>query len=256
LPSSRGADARVELIPRLVDDLVAARVDVIVTTGYPAAAACRQLSVPGAGDPVRAGLDESLSRPGGNMTGISDVAAEPAPRRLALLKEAAPGLRKVAMLWNAADLGMELRYRAAADAARALGVVVQPLGVREPEDFTDAFSAMDRDMPDGIVVVTDGLIGLNRRRVFAYAARHRLPAIYEYAWLVRDGGLMSYGPDNDESMDRVAGLVVRILGGARPADLPFERPARFELSINTAAARTIGLSFPQTLLTVADEVIE
>ncbi len=99
------------------------------------------------------------------------------------------------------------------------------------------------------MVVADGLTALERRRLFAYAAERRLPAIYEFAWLVRDGDLMSYGPDNDESLDRVAALVVRILGGARPAELPFERPTRFELGINLTAARTIGLGFPQTLLT-------
>jgi putative ABC transport system substrate-binding protein len=256
----RAAESHADRLPRLVEELIAARVEVIVTTGYPAALACRQLPVPvvvfGVGDPVLTGLVESLARPGGNLTGISDVAAELAPRRLALLKEAAPGMRRVAMLWNAADLGMELRYRATAASAQTLGIVVQPLGVREPEDFAEAFAAMTREAPDGIVVVSDGLTGLNRRRIFEFAAARRLPVIYEYAWLVRDGGLMSYGPDNDESLDRVAALVVRILGGAHPADLPFERPTRFQLAVNLAAARAISLTLPPTLLALADEVIE
>ena len=156
-----------------------------------------------AGDPVGTGLVDSLARPGGNLTGISDVSAEVTPKRLELLKQFAPSLRRVAMLWNADDLGMTLRYRASEAGAQALGVSVQPLGVREPDDFDQAFGAMNCDMPDAILMVADPLTILNRKRVFEFAAAHRLPAIYEFDFLVRDGGLMSYGPDRDESFDRV-----------------------------------------------------
>jgi putative ABC transport system substrate-binding protein len=258
----RESEGHAERNPGLVEELIAARVEVLVTVGYPAALACRRSPVPipdvaaFAGDPVRTGLAESLARPGGNITGISDVAAELAPRRLALLKEAAPGLHRVAMLWNAADLAMVLRYQATAEAAQTLGIAVQPLGVREPEDFVAAFAAMTREPPEGIVVVSDSLTILNRRRIFEFASARQLPVIYEEALLVRDGGLMSYGPDNNESFDRVAALAVQILGGMSPANLPFERPTRFQLVVNVSAARAIGLTIPPTLLALADEVIE
>jgi putative ABC transport system substrate-binding protein len=258
----RASEGHADRLPRLVEELIAAGVEVIVAIGYGAALACRQSPVPvpavvaAAGDPVLTGLVESLARPGRNLTGISDVAAELAPRRMALLKEAVPGLRRIAMLWNLGDLGMEHRYRASAASAQTLGVAVQSFGVRGPEDYAEAFAAMTREAPDGMLVVTDGLASVNRLRIFEFAAARRLPAIYEAAFMVRDGGLMSYGPDNNESSDRVAALVVQILRGMRPADLPFERPTRFQLTINVAAARTIGLTVPPSLLALADEVIE
>jgi len=171
-----------------------------------------------AGDPVGTGLVESLARPGGHVTGISDVSVEVTPKRLELLKQFAPDLRRVAVLWNADDLGMTLRYRASEAGAQALGVTVQPLGVREPNDFDQAFGAMNRDMPDAILMVADPLTTLNRKRVFEFAAAHRLPAIYELSLFARDGGLMSYGPDLDESFGRVASLVDRVLKGAKPAE--------------------------------------
>ena len=206
--------------------------------------------------PVGTGLVGSLAHPGGNLTGISDVSAEVTPKRLEFLKEIAPTLRRVAVLWNADDLGMTLRYRASEAAAQALGVTVQPVGVREPNDFDQAFDAMNRDMPDAILMVTDSLTLLNRKRVFEFAAAHRLPAIYEFDFLVRDGGLMSYGPDDRESFGRVAALVDRILKGAKPAELPFEQPTLFRLALNLKTAKTLDLTVPPTLLARADEVIE
>ncbi|MFI5014454.1 MAG: ABC transporter substrate-binding protein, partial [Hyphomicrobiales bacterium] len=229
----RGAEGHVDRLPRLVDELVASKVDVIVTSGYPATLAAKQgTTLPVvtifAGDPVGTRLVDSLARPGGNLTGISDVSGELTPKRMELLKEMAPGLRRVAMLWNSDDLGMTLRYRASEAGAKAMGISVQALGVREPDDFNLAFAALDREMPDAILMVTDSLTILNRQRVFEFAATHRLPAIYEFDFLVRDGGLMSYGPELDESFGRVAALVDRILKGTKPAELPFEQPTRFK----------------------------
>ena len=258
----RGAQGHYERLPGLVAELVAAKVDVIVTYSYPVAEAAKggtstvPIVVFSAGDPVRTHLVQSLSRPGGNITGISDVAAELAPKRLEFLKEAAPKLRRVAMLWNAKDLGMTMRYEASAATAKEMGVTVQSLGVREPNDFGDAFAAMERSMPDGLLMVADALTFLNRKRVFDFAAEHRLPAIYEDADYARAGGLMSYGPDEAETAARGASLVLRILKGARPADLPFERPTRFQFIINLKAAKALGLALPQSLLTRADEMIE
>ncbi|TMJ33666.1 MAG: ABC transporter substrate-binding protein [Alphaproteobacteria bacterium] len=258
----RGAEAHTDRLPRLVEELVASKVDLIVTLGYPTALAAKQgTSVPvvvfGAGDPVGTGLVASLARPGGgNLTGISDVSAEVTPKRMELLKQIAPRLRKVAMLWNADDLGMTLRYRASETGAQALGISVQALGVREPNDFDQAFAAMNRDVPDAILMVSDALTILNRKRVFEFAAAHRLPAIYEDDRYVRDGGLMSYGPDQSESFARVAALADRILKGAKPAELPFEQPTRFRFVLNLKTAKSLGLEVPPTLLALADEVVE
>jgi len=257
----RGADGHLDRLPQLVAELVASKIDVLATTGYPTAVAAKKAtSLPivavNAGDPVGTGLVNSLSHPDGNLTGISDVSAEMTPKRLELLKQMAPTLRRVAVLWNADDLGMTLRYRASETGARALGISVQPLGVREPDDFNDAFTAMSRDMPDAILMVTDSLTLLNRKRVFDFAATHRLPAIYEFGFLVKDGGLMSYGPDEGEMYGRWAALVARVLGGAKPADLPFEEPSKFALYINLKTAQGIGLTVPPLLLAQADEVVE
>jgi putative tryptophan/tyrosine transport system substrate-binding protein len=257
----RGADGHLDRLPQLVTELVTSKVDVLATTGFPTALAAKQgTSLPivavNAGDPVGTGLVSSLAHPDGNLTGISDVSAEVTPKRLELLKQMAPKLRRVAVLWNADDLGMTLRYRASEAGAQALGLSVTPLGVREPDDFNDAFTAMSRDMPDAILMVTDSLTLLNRKRIFDFAATHRLPAIYEFGFLVRDGGLMSYGPDESEMYGRWAALVARILGGAKPGDLPFEEPAKFALFINLKTAQALGLTPPPLLLAQADEVVE
>jgi putative ABC transport system substrate-binding protein len=258
----RGAEGHFERLPGLVAELVAAKVDVIVTFSYPVAAAVREgtSTIPtvifGSGDPVKTHLVASLNRPGGNVTGISDVAAELAPKRLELLKEAAPKLQRVAMLWNAKDLGMTTRYEASAAAAKELGVTVQSFGVREPNDFGDAFGAMERDKPDGLLMVADALTFLNRKRVFDFAAEHRLPAIYETSAFARDGGLMSYGPDENETAERGANLVLRILKGEKPNDLPLEQPTRFRLVINLKTAKGLGLTISQSVLLRADEMIE
>ena len=257
----RGAEGHLDRLPRLVDELVASQVDVIVTFGDPPALAAKPgTSIPvvvvNAGDPVGTGLVESLARPGGHLTGISDMSAELTSKRLEFLQQMAPSLRRVAILWNDRNPSMTLRYRVFAAGAQALGLSVQPLDVREPDDFDRAFAAMQRDMPDALLMVTDALTLRNRKRVFEFAVAHRLPAIYEFDSLVRDGGLMSYGPDLDESFDRVAALVDRILKGAKPADLPFEQPTRFRLVINLKTAQALGLDVPPTLMALADEVIE
>lgn len=245
----------------LIAEVVASKVDAIIAVGYAAAFAAKQkTNLPtvafSAGDPVGTGLVDSLARPGGHITGISDVSVEVTPKRMELLKELAPGLRRVAMLWNADDPAMTLRYRASEAGAKALGIGVQALGVREPADFDQAFAAMIGDMPDAILLVSDPLTNLNRKRVFEFALAHRLPAIYEYDFIVRDGGLMSYGLDLDEAFDRVAALVDRILKGAKPAELPFEQPTHFRFALNLQTARAIGFEPPASMLARADIVIE
>jgi putative ABC transport system substrate-binding protein len=258
---ARGAVGQIGKLPALLQELKANKVDAIVATGYPTALAAKSTDIPtvvafGVGDPVATGLVDGLARPGGNITGISDVATTLSTKRLSLLKQLLPNMRRVAMLWNRDDLGMSLRYEASANTAKSIGVTVQPLGVRAPDDFNEAFAAMNREPPDAILMVSDSLTTLNRKRVFDFAAERKLPAIYEYDFLVRDGGLMSYGADLKESMERAADLVSRIFKGARPADLPFEQPTRYPFVINLKTAKAMGLEMPPMLVALADEVIE
>jgi ABC-type uncharacterized transport system substrate-binding protein len=257
----RGAAGKTQQLPQLMQELKAANVDVVVTISYPAAVAAKSSGVPtviasGSGDPVATGLVASLPRPGGNVTGIADDASSLSTKRLALLKAMLPKLRRVAMLWNKDDLGMSLRYAASAKAAQEIDVAVQALGVREPDDFNDAFATMNREMPDAILMVSDSLTLLNRKRVIDFAAEHRLPAIYEFDGLVREGGLMSYGADQRESFARAAALVDSIFKGASPADLPVEQPTRYIFVINLKTAKTMGLEIPSNVAALADEVIE
>ena len=245
-----------------VEALKTAKVDVIITFGYPAALAAKTLAkdvsivCTGAGDPVATGLAQSLARPGSNLTGVTELATELSAKRLEILKDAVPNLKKIAMLFNAADLAMTMRSRAAEAAAKVLNVSVQTFGVREPSDFGDAFAEMNRSRPDAILMVSDTLTILNRKPVMEFASNNRLPVIYEYGFLVRDGGLMSYGPNMPEIGKIVGDLVVRILLGARAADLPLEQPIHFEFVVNLKTAKSIGFDFPPALLSRADEVIE
>jgi len=260
--AGRWAEARSDRLPALAGELVGFKIDVIVTIGGPASEAAKDATstipivIAGAGDVVGTGLVASLARPGGNVTGITDQATELSAKRLQLLKEAVPKASRIAVLWNAADRAMTLRYREVERAARVLHVIVQPLGVREPDDFEVAFSTMARERPDALFLVTDSLTVLNRQRVLDFAATHRIPAMYEFGFLVRDGGLMSYGPNLDDSFRRAAVYVDRILKGAKPGELPVEQPNRYYLLINMKTARALGLTIPQSLLLRADEVIQ
>jgi putative tryptophan/tyrosine transport system substrate-binding protein len=258
---ARAAAGEMSRLGEIVRSMKADKVDVIVVGGFPTTLACKVANVPtvvyvGAGDPVATHLIDSLAHPGGDITGISDNAAALATKRLALIKQAVPNLRRVAMLWNRDDLGMSMRYEASAGAAGSLGVTVQALGVREPDDFNGVFEVMDREQPDAIFMVADALTTLNRKRVFDYAGAHHIPAMYEYDPNVHDGGLMSYGPDLKECMERAADLVTRIFTGARPADLPFEEPTHYKLVINLKTAKATGIELPPNFLALADEVIE
>jgi len=222
----RSADAQRGRLAGLVNELNAADVDVIVTFGYPPALAAKNSTKPvpvvitGAGDPVATGLVDGLARPGGNLTGVTELSTDLSAKRLEILRDAVPNLQRVAMLWNADDLGMTLRYQSAQSAAGVLGVKVQALGVREPDDFDRAFSEMKRELPQAILMVSDALTMLNRKHVVEFANANRLPTIFEVGTVVRDGGLMSYGPKQSEIGERAGDLVARILRGARPADLP------------------------------------
>jgi putative ABC transport system substrate-binding protein len=262
LLAAHGAGGQVNKLGEIVREMKTDNVDVIVAVSYPATLACKLEKVPtvvayGCGDPVATHLIDSVARPGGTVTGISDNSTTLSTKRISLIKQAVPRLERVAMLWNRDDLGMSQRYEASAGAAQSLGTEVQALGVREPDDFNGVFEAMNRDPPDAILLVADVLTILNRKRVFDYAGEHHIPALYEYdlPW-VHDGGLMSYGPDLKESMERAAELVARVLDGTKPSDLPFEVPTHYPLVVNLKTAKATGIALPPTFLALADEVIE
>jgi len=258
----RWAEAQQERLPGLAAELVTSGVDVIITIGGPATAAARHAStsipivMSQVGDADSIGLIDSLARPGGNVTGVTDQSADLSAKRLEFLKEAIPKAARVAVLWNADDRGMTLRYHNVEKAAQTLHVTVQPLGVREPNDFDTAFSAMAQHRPDALLLVTDALTVLNRKRVIEFAAAHRIPAMYEFNFLVQDGGLMSYGASQEENLRRAASYVDRVLKGAAPSSLPVEQPSRYYLAINLKTARALGLTIPPSLLVRADQVIE
>ena len=259
---TRWAEAKQDRLPGLAAELVELNVDVIVTVGGPASIAAKRASssipivLALVGDADGIGLIESLARPGGNVTGVTDRSGELSAKRLEILKEAVPKAARIAVLWNADDLGMTLRYREVERAAQMLHVTVQPLGVREPDDFDTAFSAMTHSRPDALFLVTDALTLLNRKRVIEFAVAHRIPAMYEIGPLVQDGGLMAYGANPDDNFRRAASYVDRIFKGAAPGTLPVERPSRYYLTINLKTAQALGLTIPQSLLLRADQVIE
>jgi len=258
----RWAEGRNERLRALAGELVALKVDLIVAFGGAAAEAAKQTTstvpviVLSAGDLMETGLVASLSRPGGNLTGVNDPATELSAKRLQILKELVPAAKRVAVLWNADNYAMTLRYRQIEKAALVLGLSIEPLGVREPDDFGVAFAAMSRARPDALIMVTDALTNLNRRRVLDYVGANQIPAMYEFSYVVRDGGLISYGSDQSEMFKLAADYVAKVLKGAKPGELPVEQPNRYFLVINLKSAKALGLAIPQSMLLRADEVIQ
>ena len=259
----RFAEGRMERLPGLAAELVRLKVDVLVAQGGLAAVAAKEATstipivlAPAAGDAVATGLIASLARPGGNVTGLTDESVQLSGKRMELLKEAVPKAARIAVLWNTNDQGMTLRYREIEKAARILHVEVQALAVREPNDFDVAFSTMRRRRPDAIFLVADALTTMNRKRIIDFAATQRIPAMYEFDFIVRDGGLLSYGPSQEESYRQAALYIDRILKGAKPADLPAQQPTRYSLADNLKTAATLGLTIPPSLLGRTDEVVQ
>jgi putative ABC transport system substrate-binding protein len=258
----RWAEGDYARLPGLVAELIAEKVDVIVTAGTPAALAVQKAttSIPcvmvAVGDPVGTGLVQSLARPGGNLTGLTSIAPELEGKRLELLREVVPQLSYFAVLWNPLSPFSVVAEREVQAAARALQMKVLSLGVRRSEELDDAFGLIVREKPEALFVVADRVFLHNRTRIMAFAAEHRLPGVYAYRELVDVGGLMSYGPSYAHMHRQAAVYVDRILKGAMPAELPIERPAKFELVINMKTAKALGLAVPLTLQAQADEVIE
>jgi ABC-type uncharacterized transport system substrate-binding protein len=258
----RWAEGRAERLPDLAAELVSLNVDVIVAGGTPAPLAAKHATrtipivMTAAGDPVGSGLVASLARPGGNVTGLSARSPELGGKRLQLLKEVVPGLSRVAVLWNAANPYAALVVRETETAARTLGLQVQSLEVRGPDDFENALPGAIRGRAGALIVVEDPLTFLYLKRIAEFAAQNRLPATYGYREFAEAGGLMTVGPNLADLYRRAAIYVDKILKGAKPADLPVEQATKFELVINLKTAKALGLTIPPSLLQRADQVIE
>jgi putative ABC transport system substrate-binding protein len=252
-------------LPGLAADLVALKVDVIVVTSTPSTLAAKQATktIPivftWAADPVGSGLVTSLARPGGNVTGLSLLAPELVGKRLELLKQVVPGASRIAALWHPGDYGEGVEkamLREADAAARALGMRLQVVEARGPEDFDRAFSGMTRARAGALTVISSSMLFSERRRLVDLAAKNRLPAMYTGRDFVDAGGPMSYGQNVADFFHRAATYVDKILKGAKPADLPVEQPTKFELVINLKTAKALGLTIPPSVLSRADQIIE
>jgi ABC-type uncharacterized transport system substrate-binding protein len=262
----RYAEGKRDPLPELAAELVRLKVDIIVVTGgtmqtLAAKNATKTIPIVMSGlgaDPVEAGLIESLARPGGNVTGITNINRELGGKRLELLKEAVPKIARVAVLYEPAVAGSVLEVKQVLPvAARGLGLTIQPWEVRVADDFERVFAAIGKWRPDGLYVPAAGpVMGANRKRTIGFASKSRLPSMYSLRGYVDAGGLMYYGADVADSYRRVAYYVDRILKGAKPADLPVEQPTKFELVFNLKTAKQIGITIPQPLLYRADKVIK
>jgi len=262
----RDAEGKPERFPSLAAELVASKVDVIVTAGGTAAAlAAKQATttipvVFGAvGNPVDEGLVSSLARPGGNVTGLAISSPELTTKSLELLKQVIPGAIRVALLLKPDSMPDRTRIERLKTwdlAARALALKLQVVEVRAPEDFDRAFAEMTRGRAQAVSVVPTPIFTRAPQPLVDLAAKHRLPAVYAFRPFVEAGGLMSYGPDVGKLYQRAASYVDKILKGAKPGDLPVEQPTQFELVINLKTAKALGLTIPPVLLQRADQVLE
>jgi len=257
----RFAEGRPERFAAFAAELVRLKVDIIVTGSTPAALAAKQATslipivVAAAGDPVGSGLVASLARPGGNITGLSQEQTDIAVKRLELLREIVPGLRRLAILLNPANPASRLERDEVLMAARTLGLDGSIFEFRRIEDLAPAFEAL-RGRAEALYVCLDPLLTVNRIGINTLAASARLPTTHGTRELVEAGGLMSYGPNFPDLWRRAGDYVDKILRGAKPADIPVEQPTKFDLVINLTTAKALGLTIPPTLLAIANEMIE
>ena len=245
----------------LAADLVRRRVDLIVTSSAAALAAKAQTeTIPVvfgfSGDPVEAGLVDSYSHPGRNMTGMSFLGERLVAKRLDLLKETAPGIARVAVLATPTHPGAQREWRGAQQAAESLGLALRRLEVSTSDDFDRAFAAMVSEPTDALLVFADGVTLAHRGPIAAFALERRLPSVFGWREYAEAGGLLAYGPNTDDAWARIAVFVDKILKGAKPADLPVEEPTTFELTANLKTARAIGLAVPPSVLQQATELIQ
>jgi putative tryptophan/tyrosine transport system substrate-binding protein len=261
----RDAEGKLERFPALAAELVALKVDVIVAGNVPQAMAAMHATstlpivFAAAADPVASGLVTSLARPGGNVTGLSLMFPELVAKWLELLKQAVPGASRVALLWQPGVIGERTErdiLMEAEAAARALGVRLQVVEVRGPDDFDRAFSDITKARTDALAVMSTPTFFGERRRLLDLAAKNRLPTAFAYREYLDAGGLIAYGPNVADLYRRTATYVDKILKGAKPAYLPVEQPTKFELVINLKTAKALGLTVSDKLIALADEVIE
>jgi putative tryptophan/tyrosine transport system substrate-binding protein len=258
----RSSDGRDERFPSLASELVRLPVSLILTRGTPAALAAKSATrtipvvMAASGDPVGSGLVPSLARPGGNVTGLSSGITESFPKRVELLGELLPGLKRIAAFLNMGNAAVPPQWSIVEASARSLGITAHLLDVRRPEDLRGAFDAAAKLRAEALVVGLDGVTQANLRPIAERATQQRLPSIYPAKDYARVGGLMTYGSSDFHMYRRAATFVDKILKGAKPADLPVEQPTVFELVINLKTGKRLGLTIPPSLLLRADEVIE
>jgi putative ABC transport system substrate-binding protein len=260
---SRIADTKYDRLPSLADELVRLNVDVIVTPGSNDTRAAKNATktIPivflgAVSDPVSLGLVDSLARPGGNITGFTTIGSVLAGKRLEILEETIPKLTRVAMLWNPANEGSAQVWKESQLPAKELSLQLHSMAVNSANEFEQGFKDAIKARSDALAVTGGALIANNQKQVINLAAKTRLPAIYNRAIDVADGGLMSYGPDESERYRRAALMVNKILKGAKPADLPVEQPTKFELMINLKTAKALGLMIPPIVMMRAEKVVK
>jgi putative ABC transport system substrate-binding protein len=259
---SRWSEGRTERLPALAIELVQLRVDVIVASGTQAVRAAKQATstipivMAVSAHPDKIGLVESLARPGGNVTGLDNVGPDLKGKQLQLLKEVAPKVSRVAVLWNPANLVETFGFKEMVAAAAVIGVEIQSIDVRTPDDYLAAFATVTASRADALYAFGNPANFKNRQLIADFALKSRLPSIYEERLFVESGGLMSYAPSFTDLFRRAATYVDKILKGAKPADLPVEQPTKYELLINLKTAKALGLTIPPSLLLRADQVIE
>ena len=255
------AEGKYDRFPALIGELVAQKVDMIVTAGTPASLAVKKAapSIPlvmiAVGDPIGTGLIKSLAEPGGNVTGLTSIAADLEGKRIELLREVIPKLSHVAVFWNPASPFQVVAEKEVQAAARAFKMKVLSLGVQAPEQFDNAFATIRKERPRALLVLADRLFLHNRARIMDFATKQRLPGVHAYVELVEAGGLMSYGPSYADMHRRAATFVDKILKGRKPSDLPVEQPMKFDFVINLKAAKQIGVTVPPNVLVRASRVI-
>ena len=260
----RYARGQVERLPALAAELVRLNVDILVTAPAGSALAAKKITstVPivfmGEPDPVGTGLVASLARPGGNVTGLADAHGDLVPKRLALLKQLAPSVSRVGVLWNPSNASTAPQLKTVQAAAPGLGLTISPIGVKGPgrDDLDQAFATIGKARLDGLLVVGDSTLGVQRNRIAELSIAHRLPTSGSHRGWTEGGLLMSYGTDFVTLFRHGAVIVDKILKGAKPAALPVEEPTKFELIINLKTAKALGLTIPPSVLVRADAIIE
>jgi putative tryptophan/tyrosine transport system substrate-binding protein len=258
----RWSEGKPDRFPALAMELVALRPDVIVASGTQAVRAAMEATsaipivMTTSSYPEKIGLVKSLSRPGGNVTGLSNVGPELSGKKLELLKEIAPKVSRVAVFWNPASTVEPLALQELLTAARAVSVEIQSVEVRSPDDFSAAFAAVSSSRVHALLALGNPINFRGRQLISDFALRNRLPSIYDERLFVDAGGLMSYAPSFIDSFRRAATYVDKILKGTKPADLPVEQPTKFELVINLKTAKALGLTIPPSVLGRADQIIE